>query len=867
MTPLLAQFIAETRDQLENTGQGLLAIEQNPDDIARINEVFRAAHTIKGSSGLFEFPAITRLVHASEDLLDALRAHDVVFMPEMMDLLLDAFDHVSRWIDDIERHEQLSPESEPAARDLSNRLRAFLPGAQAVAMTAESAAIKVDLSWIGSLPESERFELFDRLQACGDPVILFDYTPDQQCFFAGDDPFFLVRQVPGLVSFRVRATEPWAPLAELDAYRCILRFSGVSSGPRSAVEERFRYVPDQVTVAAASPVVLVVPAGGPNGGPVYDDFVGDAIAHLERQDWQGLRRITSTLLEITNPDLWAASALRWFKRLLDVPQPDESALRLLLTAIPERRGPDWSTWRASGESTMTESEESAPTTPVVAVTALQRIVTPAEQAVFVEVVRQQARILALPVEPELWVGRIGSVRQVLENALRFVDRCNEFNAVDEACETVLETRATDALGALLTRLAPESATVIEVKEDVRPEEATTERDKSVTKILKVDQQKIDQLMDLIGELIVAKNSLPYLAQRAERIFGVRDLAREIKEQYAVIHRIAQGLQGSIMQVRMMPVANIFQRFPRLVRDLSRKLGKKIKLVIEGEDTEADKNVIEALADPLIHILRNSLDHGIEPPEDRVVIGKPEEGTIRVAAHQENENVVIEISDDGRGVDAAAVLRKARERGLVDEEKAATMSEEEAVQLIFAPGLSTAETLSDVSGRGVGMDVVRASVEHLGGSVKLASRFGQGTTIQLVLPLSMAVTQVMAALLDGRLIGIPIDLVLETVRLPITRIFIIKDRETFVLRERIVPLVRLRKLLELEDSEGDEEELAVLVVRVRGEPVGLIVDQFREGVEILLKPLEGVLASLSGYSGTALLGDGSVMLVLNLKELL
>ncbi|CAK0757871.1 two-component system, chemotaxis family, sensor kinase CheA [Gammaproteobacteria bacterium] len=859
MTPLLAQFIAETRDQLEQTGQGLLAIEQNPADVTRINEVFRAAHTIKGTSGLFEFPAITRLVHAAEDLLDALRAHEVVFIPEMMDLLLEAFDHVSRWIDDIEQQEVLSPDSEPAARTLAVRLRAFLPGAP-IAGGPEVVAASMDLSWIATLPEQERLALFDQVQATGDPLILFDYTPDSQCFFTGDDPFFLVRQVPGLVSLRVVVTEPWPALAELDAYRCVVRFLGLSTGPLAAVEERFRYVPDQTSVAAASPLVLAVPAGEPNGGPVYDDFVTNALAHLARQDWPGLTRIATTLLELSNPDLWAASALRWIKRLLAASQPDESALRHLLAAIPERQGPDWSDWGK------TPADESAPKAPSVAVIALHRIVTPAEQALFVTLARQQARILALPVEPELWVGRICSVRQVLENALRFVDRQDELNALEEACETAWESRSTEALNLLLARLAPEPVAET-AKEEVRPEETAAERDKGAAKVLKIDQHKIDQLMDLIGELVVAKNSLPYLAQRAERVFGVRELAREIKDQYAVVHRIAQDLQGSIMQVRMMPVANIFQRFPRLIRDLSRKLDKKIKLVIEGEDTEADKNVIEALADPLIHILRNSLDHGIEPPEDRVVAGKPAEGTIRVAAHQENDSVVIEISDDGRGIDAATVLRKARERGLVDEDRAAGMSPDEAIQFIFAAGLSTAETLSDVSGRGVGMDVVRASVEHLGGSVKLTSRLGQGTHLQLSLPLSMAVTQVMAALLDGRLIGIPIDLVLETVRLPLDRVYVIKDRETFILRERLVPLVRLRQLLGLDEDDGDREELAILVVRVHGEPVGLVVDQFREGVEILLKPLEGLLASLSGYAGTALLGDGSVMLVLNLKELL
>jgi two-component system chemotaxis sensor kinase CheA len=389
------------------------------------------------------------------------------------------------------------------------------------------------------------------------------------------------------------------------------------------------------------------------------------------------------------------------------------------------------------------------------------------------------------------------------------------------------------------------------------------------KVLKVGQEKIDRLMDLIGEMVVAKNALPYLAQRAEEVFAQRELAREIKAQYAVINRIAEDMQHAIMQVRMMPVGTVFQRFGRLVRDISKKLGKDVSLEIEGEETEADKNVIEALADPLIHILRNSLDHGIEMPEVRRKAGKPAQGVIRVAARQESDRVIIEITDDGAGVDPQRVRDKAVERGLIPGDKAQTLSDTDAVQLIFLPGFSTAEQISDLSGRGVGMDVVRNAVERINGHVQLSSQFGKGTVIRLSLPLSMAVTNVMVIESAGRRFGVPMDLIVETVRVHGDDIHHFKQASTTVLRGRIVPLKPLNELLAL-DAEpllNSDGEVAVLVVRLLGEPVGLLVDQFHGATDIILKPLEGVLSGLTGFAGTALMGDGSVLMVLNPKELL
>jgi two-component system chemotaxis sensor kinase CheA len=327
------------------------------------------------------------------------------------------------------------------------------------------------------------------------------------------------------------------------------------------------------------------------------------------------------------------------------------------------------------------------------------------------------------------------------------------------------------------------------------------------------------------------------------------------------------MQRAIMDVRMLPVAEVFERFPRLVRDLSRKLNKHIELKVVGEDTAADKTIIEALGDPLLHLVRNAIDHGIESPGQRIEAGKPEAGAIQLKAFQEGDQVVIEVSDDGKGIDPTVMRLKALEKKLITEDQADSLSDQDAINLIFLPGFSTMEEVSDLSGRGVGMDVVRTAVEKFNGQLMLSSRKGEGTLVRMSLPLSMAVARVMMIEVGGALFGVPMDGVAETVRVPRNRIRQIKRSEAFVLRDAIVPLMRMEKLLGLPPVAADIEEEAVLVARVSGATVGLVVDRFREGIDVILKPMGGVLAGIRGYAGSALLGDGRVLLVLNLKELL
>lgn len=386
--------------------------------------------------------------------------------------------------------------------------------------------------------------------------------------------------------------------------------------------------------------------------------------------------------------------------------------------------------------------------------------------------------------------------------------------------------------------------------------------------LKVASVKVNRLVDLVGELVVAHNALPYFVQRLETESDPRRLAREFKAQYAILHRLTESLQDAVMQLRMTPLSTIFQRFPRMVRDLSRRLDKPVDLSVDGEDTEIDKHVAEQLAEPLVHLLRNSLDHGIESPQDRKAAGKPERGHIALTAQKMGDHIVIEVADDGRGIDPQRVKRRAYERGLVEAEQLERLSDQETLKLILLPGFSTADTVSDLSGRGVGMDAVRHAVEKVGGHVAVESTVGEGTRIRLTLPVTMAVHHILVVESAGQQFGMPLETVAETVRIAPSYIRVIKQQPTAVLRGQLIPLVSLNQAL----GDGRPQhpnahgEYAVLVARWGRDRVGLIVDGFRGTLDVVVKPLPRLLEALTLYEGTAVLGDGTVLMVLNPKEL-
>ena len=436
-------------------------------------------------------------------------------------------------------------------------------------------------------------------------------------------------------------------------------------------------------------------------------------------------------------------------------------------------------------------------------------------------------------------------------------------ALSESEPAVLVAAIDEALRSLMSETA-----VLAGKdaEDVASTPAQPAR--AVNRSLRVDESRIDALVDMAGELLVVKNGFAHLAKRAESEAGGHDLARAVRDQNEALERLAGVLHGAVLQLRMVPLAQVFRSFPRFVRDLSQQLGKHVTLVTHGETTEADKTIVDLLFEPLMHLVRNALDHGIEAPGQRRVAGKPEAATLTLQAARRADRLVVEVIDDGRGIDPAVIRLKAGEKRLLPEDELAALSDEQAVDLIFAAGFSTAAKISDVSGRGVGMDVVRAAIERIGGRASASSRVGAGTTISLDLPMNIALMRIMVVESGGQVFGIPMDAVSETVRLTPDRISRFKNNDGFVSHDRVVPICSLAELMKLPVTEpADRQVRLVVVTEVGGRTTALEVDGIRDRLEVVLKPMQGLLSNARGYAGTTLLGDGAVLLVLDMKEIL
>jgi len=868
--PLLARFIPEARDLIQASASGLLALEKMPQDKQSINEVFRAVHTLKGGSGLFEVAALTSLVHAAEDLLDSVRSERLAIDPKLIDCLLESLDQVSAWIDHLERFETLPGGADAVSKQLVASLRTRTPDASAAAAAAgddRQAQSRADLQRLAMIAEADRLDAYARLRR-GDAIAAVLYQPEQQCFYSGEDPLGLVRQVPGLIAVRIVRRGADQTLSEFDPFQCALGFDLLAVASEDDLLHHFRYVPDQVTVVGIDARDVVALQGEQRDDPVHQDFVAEAVRQLQNRDFAGLRSAVSALRGLVSPALQIGSALRWIEAALSGDAPDEATLALIVGLL-------------SGDSSHEAEADSAMSSGRIRI--LPDLVGGAADCAMPSILRIVSAQRQLIASTGAIEARLRSAAAVLDHVLIRLGAADERAGLEQALQQSLANASPDALGVFIDGMlddlmaehrpaepAPAADRPLEAELPVSSQQPARDQHAAArvpAKVLKVDQAKIDELMNLVGELVVSKNSLPFLARRAEEVYGSRDMSREIKEKYAVVDRVVQAMQNAIMHVRMLPVSEAFDRFPRLVRDIGRKLGKSVALTIEGEDTAADKTIIEAIGDPLLHLVRNALDHGIEPLDERVAAGKPAEAKLNLRAFQDGDQVCIEIADDGRGIDPAKIRAVAVAKGVVDEAQADKLSYKDAIHLVFHPGFSTAQQVSDLSGRGVGMDVVLTGIQRLGGTVGVESEIGKGTTVRLALPLTMAVTRIMTVDSAGCLFGVPMDVVAETVRIPRSRIQTIKSAETFVLRDMIVPLVRITTMLGLTGTVQQSEEEAVLVCRFGGNVVGLVVDNFREGMDVILKPMNGILANVRGFAGTALLGDGRVLLVLNLKELI
>jgi len=391
------------------------------------------------------------------------------------------------------------------------------------------------------------------------------------------------------------------------------------------------------------------------------------------------------------------------------------------------------------------------------------------------------------------------------------------------------------------------------------------------KTMRIDQRLLDLFMNLVGELIVARNTLDHVTRQLDlESMGRNGIVKGLQKTTQTITRISNEMQRNVMEMRMVPVRNVFQKLSRIVRDTARKTGKKVELILQGEDTEIDKGIAEDIGDPLVHIIRNAVDHGIETPHVRLKAGKPEVGTIVLRASHEGNFIIIDVIDDGAGIDPRVILKKAIENGMVSPEKAGEMRQEDIFNLIFMPGFSTAREVTDISGRGVGMDVVRTNLNKLKGSVRVESEKGQGSHIRLQVPLTLALIEAMLVGVGGSTYAIPVEAVRETVKVRSSEIKSLMKKMTFTHRGDVIGIEMLSRLINTSgngERREKDKEILVLILQAGKECLGVGVNRLYRKEEIIVKPLADYLAGLPGIAGASILGDGETILILEPAELI
>ena len=442
---------------------------------------------------------------------------------------------------------------------------------------------------------------------------------------------------------------------------------------------------------------------------------------------------------------------------------------------------------------------------------------------------------------------------------------------------------TDAVGEEITDFTSQEEE--SKKEETQPAVAKTESSKPVAKApekkasapakkatagkpatnrtVRVDIEKLDALMNQVSELIIAKNSLVSISSTESGSFNNQGF----HEQIEYLERITTNLHESVMKVRMVPIESVVNKFPRMIRDLSRTLNKKMELVMTGEDTELDRTVVDQIGDPLQHLLRNSADHGLEDTELRIQRGKSEVGNIFLNAYQEGNNVIIQVGDDGNGIDTEAVKEKAIERGIITPEQADAMTQKEIINLLFMPSFSMAKKITDISGRGVGLDVVKSNIEQLGGDVEVQTKLGEGTTFTVRLPLTLAIIQALMVEVRDEKYAIALGSIANIENIPVTDIKYVEAKEVIHLRGNVIPLIRLDKILDIEPLENGPENLTVVIVKRGDSQVGLVVDKLIGQQEIVIKSLGKYINGNKLISGATILGDGEVALILDANTLM
>ncbi len=803
---LLKDFFVEAYSQVDVLEQNILVLENDPGNHDAIDEIFRAAHTLKGGAATVAMTELSGFTHLVEDLLDAIRSNEIKINGEMVDALLASVDVIKA---------MLSARSQGEVHDqdtsgLTNQLAGFLPK---------------------SKPSKAQHGRGDQKQA---PAKKTAPAPSAQ-----------EGASQGSSSQSSSSQSPALPGQGLTEYE-VLELKEAAGQGTTVLRIMVRFNEDNVmnTVGGIQVFAALKDCGKVlKTVPDFEALYGDSFYPVVEYFLASEKAEADILKRISIPDVVLGAD---FSTLSDFAAPVKQAVQ----APAQKTDSSAQGSRPAPSSTQQRpaSSKEGPT-PAPAATPAQELSSKEELA---------SKAIAAALRRDEDEGNRDDAKKAAAQAgsILRVDSKRIDNLLNLVSETVI-TKATfnqvsGQFGSLLAEFqASQSSYREKMKElfDSLPElMAEIQAGKSVKEVKK-------ELMDGYGSLFTSFDGIEN---------GFKASVGKFRSTAQNLGRITGELQEGVMRIRMVPISQIFSRFPRLVRDLSKTLGKKVSLVIEGEDTELDKSVIEDLLDPLMHSVRNALDHGVEMPEERAAAGKPEEGMVLLKASNEGNMIVIEIADDGKGIDVEAVRQKAIDRGIIHPSK--SLTDIEAYNLIFDPGFSTAQNITNISGRGVGLDVVRTQIEKLNGMVTVWSQRGKGTKFTIKLPLTLAIIQGLLVRVGREIYSIPITSVLESHRIKPEEIKMIDNYEVINIRSDVISLLRLDRLFRIK-TQDQRDYCFVVIVGTAEKKMGLMVDSLIGEEDVVIKPLRDSFTASPGIAGASILGDGSVSLIIDVSQLL
>ena len=770
---LLKDFFSEAEQQVEILESNVLVIEQNPEDRNAVDEIFRAAHTLKGGSATVEMTELSQFTHAMEDLLDEIRSGSVSVTEETVDLLLKSIDIIKLMLDARAAGSIYSDD----VSGIVNQLRSYIP-AKPDNKSSKASAPKT------AMPSSAPPVSAPKVQAPASGLDVKDY--------------FSEYEILELAETIQKGEELYAVIVKFDESNLMNSVGGI---------QVFASLKNYGSVLKTVPEFDAL---------YEDEFHETVIYFLSSASDSKILEKAAFIGDVTLSV--SAEKLEIKDEVKEAPKPAQPAP----AKVPEAKVPEKAEVKTVEEPKETVSK-------------------PAEK-----LEKKQAQT-----SPQ------GSGHSSSGSILRV-----DANRIDYLLNLVSET--------VITKASLNQST-IEFAElyDKFQNSSTTYKDKTRKLLDKMPEylEKIQQGYDINSIKQDVLNEYSSLLE----VFGdfdslMKAAVTKFKSSSQNLGRISGELQEGVMKIRMVPISQIFSRFPRVVRDLSRDLNKNVQLVIEGEDTELDKSVVEDLLDPIMHCVRNSLDHGVESPDARKKLGKPEQGTLLLKASNEGNMIVIEVADDGHGIDVEAVKQKAVERGILHPNK--SLTDIEAFQLVFAPGFSTSKTISSVSGRGVGLDVVKTHIEKLNGTVMVESEPNVGTRFIIKLPLTLAIIQGLLIRVGDEVYSIPITSVIESHRVKPDEINRIDNYEVFNVRDEVYSLLRLNRLFGITSAETDDDGYNyIVVVGTEEKKVGLMVDSLIGEESVVIKPLKDQFTNSPGIAGASILGDGSVSLIIDVAQLL